>query len=245
MTEGGTVTVETADVSLGDDHRASHLDCVPGPHVMLAVTDTGTGMTPEVLDRIFEPFFTTKDVGKGTGIGLAMVFGVVQQAGGSLDVRSEVGSGTTFKVYFPAVEVPASRRSDPSLLPVIGGTETILLVEDEAGVRGFAAASLRSQGYHVLTAADGVDALQVVHAHDGPLDLVVTDVVMPGTNGPDLVSRLRAIRPEIGVLFMSGYADDSVMRHGLLTSDVALIQKPFSPRDLAIRVRRVFDDRRT
>ena len=243
MAAGGTLSIETANVVLDADHCASHLDCAPGPHVMLAITDSGSGMATEVLDRIFEPFFTTKDVGKGTGLGLSVVFGVVQQAGGGIDVRSEVGAGTTFKIYFPAVPVPVSRSSDPSLLPVVGGTETILLVEDEGGVRAFAAASLRSQGYRVLTAADGMDAMGVVRAHEGPIELVVTDVVMPGTSGPDLVDRLRALRPNIGVLYMSGYTDDSVVRHGLLASDVALIQKPFSPRDLAVRVRRVLDDR--
>jgi nitrogen-specific signal transduction histidine kinase len=242
MSAGGTLTIETANVDLGVDHRASHLDCVPGSHVMLAITDTGSGMAAEVLDHIFEPFFTTKEVGKGTGLGLSVVFGVVQQAGGCIDVQSEVGTGTTFRIYFPAVTVPVSRRSDPSLLPLVGGTETVLLVEDEAAVRGFAAASLRSQGYRVLTASDGLDAMGVVRAHDGPLELVVTDVVMPGTSGPDLVAQVRAVRPDIRVLYMSGYTDDSVVRHGLLASDVALIQKPFSPRDLVVRVRRVLDD---
>jgi PAS domain S-box-containing protein len=241
MPTGGKLTIETRDVMLGEDYAATHLDCTPGPHVMLAMSDTGTGMSAETLQQIFEPFFTTKEVGKGTGLGLAMVFGIVQQSGGSIHVYSEPGRGSTFKVYFPAVtealsvEVPTEKPSD------LHGSETILLVEDEDAVRRLALRSLTMYGYRVLAATDGGDALRVVAAHVGSIDLILTDVVMPNVSGPDLVRELGKSYPGVKVLFMSGYTDDAVVRHGLIETDMAFIQKPYTPVGLVRKVRSVLD----
>ncbi len=242
MPNGGTLTVESSNVLLGDEFAALHQDCTPGPHVMLAMSDTGYGMTPEVMARVFEPFFTTKDVGRGTGLGLAMVFGIVKQSGGSIHVYSEPGRGTTFKIYLPAVveDTAVTRASDSQA--GLRGTESILLVEDEEGVRGLASRVLKMFGYQVLTATDGKDALDVLNSHRGPLDLILTDVVMPNMGGPELVQQLRPDYPRVKVLFMSGYTDDAVVRHGLIEADVAFIQKPYTPLSLARKVRQVFDE---
>jgi CheY-like chemotaxis protein len=209
---------------------------------MLAMTDTGCGMTPDIVARIFEPFFTTKATGDGTGLGLAMVFGIVRQSDGCIHVYSEPGNGTTFKIYLPAVAEEASVASDTAPAFAAGGTETILLVEDDRSVRGLAEMALRMHGYKVLTAGDGKDALQVVHEHVGPIDLVLTDVVMPNVSGPELAERLRTSFPGIRVVFMSGYTDDAVVRHGLLEADIDFIQKPYTPMDLAQKVRQALDD---
>lgn len=241
MPDGGKLTVETVNLVIGEDLAAP--DRRAGPYVMLAVTDTGTGMAKDVRDRIFEPFFTTKSMGKGTGLGLSMVFGIVQQSGGFIGVYSEPGLGTTFKIFFPSVQtdeaqiVPAP-RGDLAL-----GTETILLVEDEPGVRDLSRVSLESHGYTVVTATDGRDALDSLARSQMKIDLVLTDVVMPNVSGPVLIGQLKAQFPGIRVLFMSGYTDDVVVRHGLLDADVAFIQKPFTPTELARRARSVLDGR--
>lgn len=241
MPQGGRLTIETANVQLGEDYAAAHLDCRPGLHVMLAITDSGVGMSPEVKARIFEPFFTTKSAGAGTGLGLAMVFGIVQQSGGCIHVYSEPGHGTTFKIYLPASAQPLTPLVETEAPAEARGTETVLLVEDEDGVRQVALASLGRQGYRVLTAINGQDALQVLQQQDGSVDLVLTDVVMPGLSGPALAQAARARWPGIKILFMSGYTDDAVVRHGLLQGEVAFIQKPFTHAGLARKVRQTLD----
>jgi len=245
MPKGGKLTIETSDVLLSDDYAAAHVDCKAGHHVLLAMTDTGCGMTPEVMARIFEPFYTTKEVGKGTGLGLAMVFGIVQQSGGCVHAYSEPDRGTTFKIYLPAVSEQHSVEKGSDSQSGLRGAETILLVEDEEGVRGLALTSLKMHGYQVLTARDGKDALRVVKSHRGPLDLILTDVVMPNVSGPELVRQLKADFPAARVLFMSGYTDDAVVRHGLIEADVAFIQKPYTPLGLAGKVRQVLDEKAT
>jgi signal transduction histidine kinase len=245
MPEGGTLTFETANAVLDADFAAVHPGALPGAYVVLTVTDSGTGMTDEVRGHAFEPFFTTKDKGKGTGLGLATAYGIVKQSGGYIMVESEAGRGTTFRIYLPRVEGTAAvseRTTISSLLPV--GTETILLVEDEAGVRRLSLTVLETQGYVVLEAPSGDVALQVARSETGPIHLVVTDVVMPGMNGRELWDRLKVLRPDSRVLFMSGYTDDAIARHGVLEPGIAFLQKPFTPFSLAQKVREVLDAER-
>jgi CheY-like chemotaxis protein len=241
MPRGGKLTIETANVMLSPGYTSTHLDCKSGPHVMLAVTDTGSGMTPDIVSHIFELFFTTKGVGKGTGLGLAMVFGIVQQCGGCIHVYSEPGLGTTFKIYFPAVSDRETHDPVTGAVSGLHGTETILLVEDEDGVRRLAMLTLQKYGYHVLVAADGREALKLISDYSGHIDLVLSDVVMPNISGPEMVEILRDRFTQIKVLFMSGYTDDSVVRHGLLDSQVSFIQKPYTPTRLARKIRDVLD----
>jgi two-component system, cell cycle sensor histidine kinase and response regulator CckA len=236
MPNGGRILVETASVAIGEAYASTHFDVRPGPHVMLAVTDTGSGMTPEVQAHIFEPFFTTKGVGKGTGLGLATVYGIVKQAGGSIFLYSELGRGTTFKIVFPRavegrVEEPAVAAEEPN------GAETILLVEDEETVRRFVRTMLRTRGYRVLEAANGEEALKVIEEHADEIDLVLTDVVMPKIGGPELVSRLRLKHPQSKVLYMSGYTDRTVPLQD--EGGAAFIQKPFTPKQLNSKLREI------
>ena len=241
MPQGGRLTVETRNVELSEDYAMKHTGCKPGPHVMLAMSDTGSGMSPEVLERIFDPFYTTKGVNHGTGLGLAMVFGIVQQSGGSIHVYSEPGLGSTFKIYFPVV-IDEPRTHEDVIAPVrLTGSETILLVEDEAVVQRLALLNLRARGYNVLAATNGKDALRVIDGFAGPIDLLLTDVVMPHSSGPELASVMRPLYPDMKVLFMSGYTDDAVVRHGLLHEDVSFIQKPYTPSELARKIRDVLD----
>src|SRR5579883_129581 len=242
MPTGGRLTIETRNVTLGEDDVANYPDLKPGAYVRLAVTDTGCGMTEEVKARIFEPFFTTKGVGKGTGLGLAVVHGVVKQAGGHVAVYSEVGVGTTFTLLFPATPATPSGPSSGVIGVPIRGTETILLVEDEEAVRTIARIALQTQGYTVLEASSGVEAIRVAEHHPGPIHLLVTDVVMPETGGRQLADSLRTRRTGLGVLYMSGYTDDAVVRHGVVDAADAFIQKPFTPLGLARKVRSVLDD---
>ena len=238
MPDGGLLTIETANVDIDEAYVEAHRLAQPGRYVMLAVTDTGTGMDAATQARIFEPFFTTKDVGKGTGLGLATVQGIVQQSGGFIWVYSEPGNGTVFKIYLPRVDEAPSGAEETTELDA-RGTETVLVVEDVAAVRAVTREMLRRYGYQVLEAADGKAALEVAAAHAGPIHLLLTDVVMPEINGRDLANRLSKARPGIKVLFMSGYTDDAVVRHGILQEGIAYLQKPFTPRSLAERVRTV------
>jgi PAS domain S-box-containing protein len=241
MPKGGKLTIETCNVELDDDHPAIRVGCKPGSYVQLTVSDTGGGMTPEVKGRIFEPFFTTKGAGKGTGLGLAMVFGAVKQNGGAIDVYSEPGYGTTFKILFPAVAGQVAAAEKRESRGAVGGTETILLVEDEDGVRALAALVLQRKGYKVFAATDGRDALRVIDKIGVPIDLLMTDVVMPGMDGRELADVLRPRFPQMKVLFSSGYTDDAVVRHGVLNEEVSFLQKPYTPLSLASKVREVLD----
>ena len=241
MPEGGKITIETMDVMLDSSYTTVHFGVVAGPYVMLAVSDTGTGMDKETQARIFEPFFTTKEPGKGTGLGLSTVFGIVKQSGGSIWVYSELGSGTTFKVYFPqAVGSEASivEAVEPTLLE---GNETILLVEDQDEVRNVAKLALRRYGYHVIEARNAGEALLTCERHPRAIHLLLTDVVMPQMSGRELAERLLKVRPDLKVLYMSGYTDNAVIHHGMLDSGVAYMQKPLVPGALARKVRLVLD----
>jgi signal transduction histidine kinase/CheY-like chemotaxis protein len=242
MPQGGRLIVETADIDLDDEYVRRHVGARPGPHVMLAVSDTGTGIPHEIQSQIFEPFFTTKEQGKGTGLGLATVYGIVKQSGGYIEVDSEPGQGTTFRVYLPRLDAepaPVDRSARPAA--AAGGTETILLVEDEEGVRELARDILRASGYTVLEARNGPEALLLCERHQGPLDMLLTDVVMPRMSGRELAERLAPLRPDLSVLYMSGYTDDAVIRHGVLGAGTAFLQKPFTPAALVLRVRETLD----
>jgi two-component system, cell cycle sensor histidine kinase and response regulator CckA len=237
MPRGGKLTIETAEVVL-DGTCAEGVK--PGPHVLLAVTDSGTGMDKGTLARIFEPFFTTKEAGKGTGLGLATVFGIVRQSGGAIAVSSELGQGTTFRVYFPIDDqtvVVAAPSSRPPERGTLRGSETILLVEDEERVRVMARTILRKYGYNVLEAQGSGDALLLSEQHTAIIHLLVTDVVMPLMSGRQLAERLLTTRPEMRVLYMSGYTDDAVLRHGIVSATAAFLQKPITPEALARSVR--------
>jgi PAS domain S-box-containing protein len=243
MPRGGKLTLETRNVLLDDSYAATRSDVRPGPYVLLAVSDTGHGMTPEVKARIFEPFFTTKGPGKGTGLGLATVYGIVKQSGGHLEVYSEPNVGTTFKIYLPRIEQPAPVGSTPEVtMPPTGG-ETLLLVEDEEAVLALSREVLSASGYTVLTASRGRQALQLAKQLAGPIHLLVTDVVMPEMGGRQLAERIAALHPETRVLYVSGYTDDAVVRHGILEHEVHFLQKPFSPLALALKVREVLDQK--
>ena len=242
MPEGGTLTIETANVELGSAYAASHPGVAPGPYVALIVSDTGSGMDKAVKAHLFEPFFTTKEPGHGTGMGLATVYGIVQQSGGSIYLYSEPGHGTSFKIYLPRVADEA--LPETAIVPTVAvptGSETILLVEDEAAVRAYAARILFEQGYTVLEAGNGAEALALAADHVGPIELLVTDVVMPGLQGHQLGKRLHDLRPDLRVLFVSGFTENSVVHHGVVREGILFLQKPFTSEALNRAVRRALD----
>ncbi len=242
MPAGGTLTLEAANVDLDAEYAQGHAEVVPGPYVVLSVTDTGNGMDEATRARLFEPFFTTKEQGKGTGLGLATVYGIVRQSGGHIWVYSEPGRGTVFKVYLPRVEAATGERLTPTVRPRnTEGTETILVVEDDDGVRAFVVTVLEGLGYHVLRAANADEAVEQAFRHDGTIGLLLTDVVMPGTSGVELAKRVREIAPAAKVLFVSGYTENTIVHHGVLDPGVAFLAKPFSPDALAERVRAELD----
>ena len=241
MPRGGKLVIETSEVVFDGAYAAKPVGSKPGPHVVMTVSDTGVGMDKATQARMFEPFFTTKEVGKGTGIGLATVFGIVRQSGGTIWVDSEIGRGTTFRVHFPVadravVEGAALPPPDPVTLR---GTETILVVEDDEGVRVLARTILRKYGYEVLDAQSGGDAFLLCEQHPSTIHLLLTDVVMPRMSGPQLAARLLSVRPAMKVLYMSGYMDDAVVRHGIEVATIAFLQKPITPETLARKVREV------
>jgi PAS domain S-box-containing protein len=241
MPTGGKLTIETANVTLADDYAESHVPAKAGEYVMLAVTDTGVGIDKDTQLRIFEPFFTTKEKGKGTGLGLSTVFGIVQQSGGHVWVYSELGVGTTFKVYLPRVGQEVAPLVTAATPTTLRGSETVLLVEDEEQVRTVVRSVLERNGYRVIVAANAGEALLTCETRGEPIDLLLTDVVMPIMSGPELARRLTAVRRGMKVLCMSGYTDDSIVRHGVLDDGVAFVQKPFTPVSLLRKVRDVLD----
>jgi len=241
MPQGGRLTLETGNVELDEAFAREHVGVQPGPHVRLAVNDTGVGMDAATRARIFEPFFTTKPEGKGTGLGLATVFGIVAQSGGTIWVESEPGRGTTFTIYLPRVRVTTAPASPVASAQAPRGTETVLLVEDDDGVRFVGEDALRRLGYHVLPARNGEEALRASAAHAGRIAILVTDIVMPGMSGPDLHARLAVERPDMKVLFLSGYAPDAVVRNRILDPSTAFLEKPFGPEALARKVRHTID----
>jgi len=242
MPEGGQLSIETANVELDATYANLHPDVVPGPYVALTVTDNGAGMDSETRAHVFEPFFTTKERGKGTGLGLSTVHGIVTQSGGSVAVYSEPGHGTAFNIYLPRVDAPVQGNdAGPGEKAAPGGNEVILLVEDDPGVRRVALQVLSQKGYRVLVAPDANVALAMARTRAGAIHLVLTDLVLPGIQGRQMADRIVAARPDTRVLFMSGYTDDAVVRHGVLEESFPYLQKPFTPRSLAEKVREVLD----
>jgi PAS domain S-box-containing protein len=244
MPSGGKLTIETSNVSFDEEYARLHAPLRPGNYVMLAISDTGAGMDSETQSHIFEPFFTTKGP-KGTGLGLSTVYGIVKQSGGYIWVYSEPGRGTAFKIYLPRVaelaESPAQVATPRESVATEPGTETILLVEDETNLRYLARQFLEKQGYRVIEAADGAVAVQIAVAHEGVIHLLLTDVIMPGMNGRELAQRISEIRPNVKVLYMSGYTENVIGRNGTLDAGVRLLQKPFTLRDLKSKVREALD----
>jgi two-component system, cell cycle sensor histidine kinase and response regulator CckA len=242
MPTGGRLTIETDNVRLDDDFATEHSGVRAGPHVMLSVTDTGTGIEKAIQDRIYEPFFTTKEKGKGTGLGLATVFGIVKQSGGTIDVASEPGKGTTFTIYLPRTDQMVESIGDSGRIDLRKtASETILLVEDEEQVRRLTRNILQRAGYQVIESPSGGDALLTCEQHAGAIDLMLTDVVMPKMGGRQLADRLAGIRPRMKVIFMSGYTDDTIVHQGVLDADVAFLQKPLTPGTVLAKVREVLD----
>ncbi|MGD0500110.1 MAG: ATP-binding protein [Bryobacteraceae bacterium] len=237
MPNGGRLMIETAGVTLDDTYARTHLDVKPGPYVLIAVSDTGHGMDAETQRRIFEPFFTTKGRERGTGLGLATVYGIVKQAGGDIWVYSEPGKGTTFKLYFPKASAPPDPPPNPPPAAEPDGAETILLVEDDPAVRELSARMLKRMGYHAITASSGAEALEIAASHAGEIALLLTDVVMPHMNGAQLAAELRASRPDVRIVYVSGYTENTASHLGVLEAGARFLAKPFTREALARTLR--------
>ena len=242
MPKGGVLTIETANVELDEHYASRHIAVKPGPHILLAVSDTGSGMDAATQARLFEPFFTTKSAGQGTGLGLSTVFGIIKQSGGSLDVYSEPSHGTTIKVYLPRIDHPVSVEAEAAKKTVARGTETVLVVEDDEMVRTLVRETLEREGYNTIDAPGPMEAKRVSEGHKGAIHLLITDVVMPKLNGRDLAEQLMKRRPEMKVLYMSGYTDNAVVATGILEQkNLFFLQKPFTPAALIEKVREVLE----
>jgi nitrogen-specific signal transduction histidine kinase/ActR/RegA family two-component response regulator len=242
LPNGGKLTIETANVVHDEEYASAHISVKPGYYVMLAVSDNGCGMDKEVQSHLFEPFFTTKEKGRGSGLGLSTVYGIIKQSGGNIWAYSEPSLGTTFKIYLPRVEKSAKvykPKARPSTAP--GGTETILLVEDEEAVRTMVSRILQNKGYTVLEARQGVEAIEICERYHDSIHLMVTDVIMPQMSGRELAERLAPLLPDMKVLYMSGYPDNTIVQHGVLEAGTAFLQKPFTLNALELKVREVLD----
>ncbi|MDE3054829.1 MAG: response regulator, partial [Gemmatimonadota bacterium] len=243
MPEGGQIVVETGPVELAQGEMAGHPAMAPGAYVRIAVSDTGTGIPPDAMEHLFEPFFTTKPKDKGTGLGLATVYGIVKQLGGYVWPYSEPGQGTTFKIFLPRVDDAApAAHAEPARREDQRGHQTILVAEDESAIRALLERVLRSRGYDVIAAASGEDALRAVADRRGPIHLLVSDVVMPGMSGPQLAARLAELHPEAVPLFLSGYTDEAVLRLGVAAGRVAFLQKPFTHEEFLVKVRELLEN---
>jgi CheY-like chemotaxis protein len=236
MPHGGTLTIETRNIKVDQQGKNADAEIPPGAYVMLVVTDTGAGMSLETQQHIFEPFFTTKEQGRGTGLGLATVYGIVKQNGGGISVQSDVNQGTSFRICLPSIHANEATTAVPAPPAVSGGSELILVVEDQEDVRRFAVQVLESRGYSVLSSEDAETALDLAERHANPIHLLVTDVVLPGMNGSELARRLKALRPAMQVLFTSGYSRDVIAEHGVLEQSTAYIAKPYTPGELSAKV---------
>jgi PAS domain S-box-containing protein len=242
MPKGGTVTIETANVELDESYSGRHLAVKPGPYAQIAVSDNGGGMDEATQARLFEPFFTTKGVGRGTGLGLSTVFGIVKQSGGNLDVYSVPNRGTSVKVYLPRIEQPAAVEAESRRRHVASGSETVLLVEDDDMVRHLVSETLVRAGYKVMDTSDPLEARRLSDSYQGPIHLLIADVVMPKVSGRELAEELRARRSGMKVLYMSGYTDHAIVNTGILRKEVAFLQKPFTPAALTEKVREVLEN---
>lgn len=242
MPNGGKVIIETSDIELEGEYLVSHENVKTGSYVVLSVSDTGIGMSREVQEKIFEPFFTTKGIGKGTGLGLSTVYGIVKQHNGYIYVYSEVGRGTTFKVYLPVSSEDMQDREKMVHKPLVRGTETVMVVDDDPQIRRLVQAVLKPLGYLILEASSGEDALKIDDTYEKPIDVLLTDVIMPKMSGKELAHIFHARHPEAKVIFMSGYTDDVIAHHGVLNSGVTLLEKPISPIKLANKLREVIDE---
>ncbi|MEW6126762.1 MAG: response regulator [Acidobacteriota bacterium] len=243
MPQGGKLTIETANIHLDETYASDHVTIKPGPYVLLAVSDTGIGMDKETQSRIFEPFYTTKEFGKGTGLGLSTVYGIVKQSGGNIWIYSELNQGTTFKVYLPSInqKLEINDAQQAASTPH-GGSETLLLIEDEEAVRTLARQILEMNGYTVIEASNGIEAINLCQIHQDAIEMVITDVVLPGLSGSDLVEQLRAMGYDKKILYMSGYTDRTIVSHGILEPNIAFLEKPFTPASLSKKVRELLDE---
>jgi two-component system cell cycle sensor histidine kinase/response regulator CckA len=240
MSKGGTLTIATDNVDLDDHYAAAHAGVQAGPHVALTISDTGAGMSPEVQAHLFEPFFTTKEAGKGTGLGLATVHGIVLRSGGHVNVYSEVGKGTSFKVYFPRTDATDRVVEAPMSVARRTGAVTVLVVEDADGLRALAGKMLQRQGYTALVAANAEEALRLFDENPS-IDVLLTDVVMPGSSGPELTTELIKRRPALKVIYMSGYTDEAIVHHGVLEPGIIFLHKPFTAEALGGKIREALD----